>query len=144
MSPDLREVISGCVVALNSPQPSEAGPEYAAARSGMVMMLLALAGQEAERAAAASAWENAAMRDLFGDASGAYDAALSGRLAAAAGQADGDFTLTALDAANADLRRTLIALHEAIEARGDTAWDRRILDLYRRMAQARRLDLAGP
>ncbi len=44
------------------------------------------------------------------------------------------FTVPALDAANARLRRLLIALHERVEAAGDAAMNRKILALYVRMA----------
>ncbi|MHB8530550.1 MAG: hypothetical protein ACYC8V_13705 [Caulobacteraceae bacterium] len=141
MTPSLPELLEGCVLALGVPLPPEASGEYAQGRTGMVMTLLALAGQEAERAAGASAWENAALRDLFAGAARLYDADLEGRLSDLAAQADANFTLTALASANAELRRALIALHEAAEARGDPDLDRKILDLYRQIARAHRLDL---
>ena len=71
-------------------------------------------------------WENAALRTLLDDAAEA---------------GDGDYSLAALDAANAELRRRLIRLHAAAEAAGDTALDRRILALYREMATRRMLHL---
>ncbi len=128
MTPGLRELIAGCATALAVPQPPEAGADYAAARVGLVTMLLALAGYEAERAAAAAAAENAAISRVLGDAAPVYSA---------------DQTLPALDAANADLRRRLIDLHAAAEARGDDRLDRAILELYGEMAAGRRLDLAA-
>jgi len=63
-------------------------------------------------------------------------------LARAAAGVDDDLSWTALDLANADLRRQLIGLHEAVEARGDAALDDAILALYVEMARLRRLDLA--
>nr|MBA3812477.1 hypothetical protein [Caulobacteraceae bacterium] len=72
---------------------------------------------------------------------GARDEPLAGALARAGAGADADVALSALDLANADLRRLLIALHETVEARGDTALDAEILALYRAMAHARRLEL---
>ena len=54
-----------------------------------------------------------------------------------------DFRLSKLDADNADLRRRLIAAHEAAEARGDVEADRGFLDLYKAMADARHLDIPG-
>ena len=83
------------------------------------------------------------MRALFVRAAPKYDVKLGGRLRQAASGVDADFTWAGLDAANADLRRVLIALHEAVEAAGDRRQDREILNLYRDMARARRLDLAG-
>jgi hypothetical protein len=143
MTPALRDILTGCIVALSAPQPPEAGADYAAGRATIVIGLLSLAGQEAERGAAAVAWENAALRDLFARAAPTYDAALGGKLARQAGEVDADFTLTALASANATLRRSLIELHEAAEARADLTLDRDILDLYRKIAAAHRLDLAG-
>ena len=106
-------------------------------------MLAVLAAQEAERGTAARLWENGAMRALFADAAGAWDGPLGGALARAAAARDEDMSLSALTAANADLRRSLIALHEAVEAAGDAALDRRILALYVEMAAARHLDLGA-
>jgi hypothetical protein len=123
--------------------PPEASHDYAAARLGMINMLAGLAAQEAERGAAALIWENGALAALFGAAAAQYDDALDGRLGAASIAAQPDLALSALGARNADLRRTLIALHEAVEARRDRTLDLEILDLYRRMAHARHLDLPG-
>ncbi len=61
----------------------------------------------------------------------------------AARETDTDLSLTALDAANARLRRLLIELHTRVEDAGDTALDRAILALYVRMAEGRRLQLGG-
>ncbi len=141
MTPTLGDILIGCVVALNMPQPPEAGPEYAAGRAAIVMGLLSLAGQEAERGAGAVAWENAALRDLFQKAAPAYDGDVEGNLSRQAAQVDADLSLSALAAANAELRRTLIALHQAVEARADDALDREILSLYRQVAHAHRLEL---
>ena len=52
-----------------------------------------------------------------------------------------NLSLAALDAANARLRLALIGLHEAVEAKGDTARHHAILRLYARMADLRRLDM---
>jgi len=54
---------------------------------------------------------------------------------------DGDYSLSALDTANAKLRRLLIRLHEAAESSGDNELDRRILKLYREIARRRELHL---
>jgi hypothetical protein len=103
--------------------------------------LNAFAAQEAERGVAVRLEENALIRALLGRAADRYGAALGGRLGAAAESQDLDLTWSALDAANAELRRILIALHEAVEAAGDTALDHEILILYRDMAHLRRLEL---
>ncbi|HWA60095.1 MAG TPA: hypothetical protein VG939_01910 [Caulobacteraceae bacterium] len=141
MTPSLPEILRGQAVALSTPMPPEATGDYMAGRFGMLASLAILASQEAERGPAARVWENNALRQLFGRVAGAYDARLDGRLSAAAATADTEFTWSALDAANADLRRVLIALHEAVEAANDAALDREILALYRDMAHERRLEL---
>jgi hypothetical protein len=143
MTPSLPVILMGQVASLSAPAPAEAAGDYAVSRGGMVAMLLMLAAQEAEHGPAARVWENGALRALFADAAGAYDEALGGVLSAAAGTSDGVVGWSALDGVNADLRRLLIALHEAAEARGDAALQRRILDLYVEMAKARHLDLPG-
>ena len=68
-----------------------------------------------------------------------FDAALAGRLSAAAREVDEDLGVPALDAANARLRGLLIELHQAVEAARDTATDAKILALYVRMAAGRRM-----
>lgn len=141
MTPSLPDILLGQSLALAAPQPPEAGGDYMAGRLGMIALLCALAAQEAERGIAARLWENQALRDLFARAAGAYDAALAGALAAAGAGADTDLAWSALDAVNAELRRRLIALHEAVEGRGDAARDAEILALYGAMAHARRLEL---
>ena len=141
MTPTLPEILRGEAIALSTPLPPEAGGDYAAGRMGMISTLAVLAAQEADRGPAARIWENGVIRAMLGQAAGAYDAGLNGALAKAAVQTDTDFTWTGLDTANAALRRLLIALHEAVEAAGDQATDRAIIDLYGRMAHERRLDL---
>ena len=141
MNPTLPEVLIGQAVALAAPQPPEASGNYMAARIGMVAMLATLAAQEAQRGPAARVWENAALRTLLGRAIDAYDGELSGRLAVAAATTDGDQAWSTLDAANAALRRGLIALQEAAEYRRDSATQSEILALFVEMARARHLDL---
>ena len=142
MTPSVQEVMRGCAAALAQPPSADAGPDYLASRVGMISMLANLAAQEADHAAAAAIAENADIRALFASAT-AYDGALGGRLGAAAREVDGDLSLTALETANAGLRRLLIELHERVEDVGDAATDRAILALYVRMAQGRRLVLGG-
>ena len=126
MTPALPDILTGQMISLLTPLPPEAGPEYQAGRAGLLAMLAALAAQEAERGVAARVWENGAIRDLLGEAG-----------------EDADLSWRALDSANADLRRKLIAAHEAAEQSGDRPLQARILELYREMAKARRLQLPG-
>ena len=140
MRPNVNDVLQGFAAALASPPSPEAGAAYAASRAGMLIMLVSLAAQEAERGPAATLAESAAIRSLLGRAL-AHDEALGGVLRAAAGESEADFTTTALDAANARLRKVLIALHEHVEAVGDAELDREIIALYGEMARGRRLQL---
>ena len=140
MTPSVREVLQGCAITFAAPPPADAGPEFGASRRGIATMLIMLAAEEAEREAGAAIVENAAIRALF-DRAGAYDAALAGRLKAAAAAKDESLTIPALEAANADLRRLLIELHSRIEEAGDVALDAEILALYVAMAHGRRLSL---
>jgi hypothetical protein len=139
MTPALPTLLIGQAVALGAPAPPECLGDYAASRAGLVATLLVLAAQEAERGPAARAWENGALRSLFEAAEREYRDVLG----AGPPPADGAGTWSGLDAENADLRRRLIALHEAAEARRDATLQRRILALYVDMAHARRLELPG-
>ncbi|HEY2051759.1 MAG TPA: hypothetical protein VGH03_20650 [Caulobacteraceae bacterium] len=143
MTPSLPTILMGQVATLSAPAPPEASGDYAVSRAGMVSMLLMLSAQEAERGPSARVWENGALRAVLSEAASAYDEALGGVLSSAGGVTDGDGGWSALDGANAELRRRLIALHQAAEARSDAALQRRILDLYVDMAHARRFDLPG-
>jgi hypothetical protein len=141
MTPVLADILAGQAAALGAPQPPEALGDYVAGRLGLVSMLARLAAQEAERGPAARTLENSAMRSLYARVADDYAAALEGRLANAASRPPRGYAWSQLDADNADLRRLLIDLHEAAEARGDKALDQEILELYVSMALARRLDL---
>jgi hypothetical protein len=140
MTPNVRDVLQGVVVALSTPPSPEVGMAYLASRTGMVGTLAMLAAGEADRAAGDAIAENAAIRALFAEA-GAYDQ--DGALAAAAKETDADLSVPALDAANARLRRLLIGLHERVEAADDVAMNRKIVALYVAMAQIRRMTLGG-
>ncbi|MFI4935229.1 MAG: hypothetical protein ACHP7N_11455 [Caulobacterales bacterium] len=141
MTPSAREILEGCAAGMAAPVPPEASGEYLAGRMQLFGLLQHLASLEAERAPSDCRAENVAIRALFAEA-GRHDAALGGALGRAAVEVDGaDLDIEALDAANAQLRRQLIALHERVEEAGDAALERQILGLYCRMAAGRRMDL---
>ncbi len=137
MTPSLPDILVGNFLCVAEPPPPESAGEFMAGKVGVVALLSLLAAQEAERGLSARVWENTTLRAVLLDAAPVYGEVF----AEAADAADGDFTLAVLDRANATLRRALIALHEAVEAAGDTARDHAILRLYREMAHARRLDM---
>ena len=132
MNPALPDLLLGLAGAISAPAPPEAGGDYAAARLGLVAMLLVLAAQEAERGPAARQWENEAIAALLVK----HGSDGQGPLAT-----DAAMTWSALDAQNAELRRGLIALHERAEAQNDQGLQRTILALYQEMADSRRLTL---
>jgi hypothetical protein len=140
VTPNVRDVLQGVTVALATPPSPDVGAAYTMGRVGMVGTLVMLAAAEADRAAGDALAENAAIRALFAEAS-AYDA--EGALASAAAEIDADLSVPSLDAANARLRRLLIGLHERVEAAGDAQMNRKIVALYVRMAQIRRMALGG-
>ena len=123
MSPTLSEILRGCFVALATPPAEAQAGAFLQARTGTIALLNFLAAQEAERCPVADATEGEAIATLLTDARGA------------------GYATSATTHDNASLRRALIALHEEVEARGDAHFDRRILRLYRQMADARQLDL---
>ena len=98
----------------------EIGPaitvDYLQRGAGVAAMMLQMAAEEFDRAAARRAEENAALRALFRDAAAAVgDAALGARLRAAAEGTDADLRVTALERANQALRGLLVELHARLE-----------------------------
>lgn len=137
MTPTVPELLQGNFIALIEPPPPESSGDFLQSRVAVTGMISLLCAQEAERGIAARVWENGAIRALLSDAAPTYGAAF----AEAANGEDTDLSLAAMDAANAALRRALIALHIAVETARDAALDTVIRRLYVQMAEARRLDL---
>lgn len=133
MTPSLPDILVGNFMCMIDPPPPEQQGEFMAGKVAVVALLSLLAAQEAERGVAARVTENAAIQALIDEAAGDYS------VEPVAGT--DDLSISALDAVNAWLRQALIRLHEAVEARGDTARHHAILRLYARMADLRRLDM---
>ncbi len=133
MTPSLPDILVGNFMCMIDPPPPEQQGEFMAGKVAVVALLSLLAAQEAERGVAARVTENAAIQALIDEAAGDYS------VEPVAGT--DDLSISALDAVNARLRQALIRLHEAVEARGDTARHHAILRLYARMADLRRLDM---
>lgn len=144
MTPTTPELLIGVLAAFAEPAPPESAGEFMAGRIGVVGMISLLAAQEAERGIATRVEENRAIRALFSRFNRNWDSALGGQLSWAARGGDGDLTLTALDAKNAELRRTLIALHAAVDTSGrpdTTPLQGELLHLLKHMAELRALHL---
>jgi hypothetical protein len=137
MTPTAADLLNGCILTLATPPRLEDAGVFATARVRTVALINKLVAIECADGAAVRIWENAALRSLIAEAAPKY-AVLSG-LAVETG--DGDYSLAALDAANANLRQLLINLHEVVELSRDIELDRRILRLYREIARRRELYL---
>lgn len=115
---------------------------YAQASASLTGFLLTFCAQDYENGADLRAKENADMRALFAELGPRVgDAALRAKLEAAAAGRDASLKISALDAANAELRTLLIALHETIEP--DAAANARVWAVLRAMADRRVLKLPG-
>lgn len=131
MTPTTNELLVGNFMALAVPPPPESMGEFLSGRVSVVGLISLLAAQEAENGVAVRVWENGAIADLLAKAGASVPRAAD----------PSDLSVTALDAHNAELRRLLIAAHEAAELQGNLALDREILSLYQAMADRRILVL---
>ena len=105
-------------------------------------LLMKFAAREYERGADIRFAENADMRALFAAlAPNIGDAGLRAELMTAAATTDTSLTISALNAANAELRRLLIALQIHLEDLGDHTAQRRIWDALNVMASRRVVSL---
>lgn len=144
MNPTVPELLIGSLVAMSEPPEAEATGDFAAGRMGVLGLISFLCAQEAETGAAVRHAENDAIRALFAVAAREeWARELAGELRPLAEGQDRDFTLTGLDAANADLRRVLIRLQMVVEQSGHPDRERRILALLLEHARARSLKLPG-
>lgn len=134
MTPSLPDILVGNFMCMADPGPPEQQGEFMAGKVGLVALLSLLAAQEAERGVAARVEENALIRAML-------QAAVADYGLAADWPATDALTIAALDGVNAALRKALIGLHEAVEAREDWPRHHAILRLYVKMAALRRLEL---
>ena len=137
MTPGANDLLIGCIKALTAPVAPEDAGLFTTARMRTVASLNRLVALECAQGAAVRVAENAAIRALIAQAGRRY--AMLAQQAVAIG--DGDYAIEMLDAANAGLRLLLIDLHEKAERAGDGDLDRKILQLYRAMAERRELVL---
>ncbi len=105
-------------------------------------LLMKFAAREYERGADIRAAENGDIRALFAELGGqVHDETLNLRLAEAAASCDASLTISALDAANVELRRLLIALHVQLEDTGAREGEKRVWGLLKTMAARREMPL---
>jgi len=116
-------------------------PGYGQGSATTTAVLLLMVAQEFNRGAAVRKAENDAMRALFADVAERMPASLAPTLRSAAGGQDTDLSVSALDAANATLKRLLLEVHSAAEAGGDRVLDHRIIRLMQGWAAQRQVFL---
>lgn len=112
--PDVLADLAGLVIRNASP---DVDPADRGSALGLSAMLLGIAAQEWDRAAARLVGENRAIRELLSEAPDALgEGALADRLRGLSTGQDEDLRISALEAANATLRAALIDFHAAVEA----------------------------
>ncbi len=147
MNPTVSELLIGNLVTLSEPPPPESAGDFMTGKVTVVALLSFLCAQEAENGAAVRTSENAHIRALFAEA--AADGWAPGHTALLAELAhgrDADLRLSALDQANAELRRALITLQTEVEndpSRTARPREARIMALLVEAARARALMLPG-
>ncbi|HEV2562184.1 MAG TPA: hypothetical protein VGT78_08565 [Rhizomicrobium sp.] len=118
---------------------------YAQGAVSLVAFMMILSAQEYERAADIRVAENNDVRALFKSlAAQVGDAELKAKLETAAATADSSLKISALDAANYELRRLLISLHIYMESQpGENARaaEKSIWQTLRALADRRALKL---
>ena len=147
MKPDVDRFLDVAALHLMTRTGAALPPGYEQSSIGVLAVMLAEVKQEFERAAARRVEENAALRELFGEAAlGVTDPSLRGRLEEAARGRDESLLVSDLEASNAALRALLIELHAYVEESASPA-ARRIEDaIWRELVastERRRLGLGA-
>jgi hypothetical protein len=111
--------------------------KFAGETARLAGMLLGIAADWVDDAAAIRAAENAALRALFADAGSVVtDASLATRLADAAGSVDPGLKISELDRESNRLRALLVELHAHVESH-ETEFSQRIWRLLETLETAR-------
>lgn len=147
MNPEADKILSTSSMRLATVVAPALSDGYAQASLGLTNLLLALVGKEYERGADIRASENSDIREAFAELTPLVaDNALKAKLASAAREKDASLRISALNAANYELRRLLTQLQEHLEEQDGAkarAGEKRIWQLLKTIA-ARRLVSLGP
>jgi hypothetical protein len=139
MKPEADDILGTAADQLMGQIAPNLGAAYLQGALAVQALLMKFAAREYERGADIRAAENADMRALFAElAPKAGDTDLRAQLEAAAATHDSSLTISALNTANADLRRLLIALQTHVENAGDRDAQHRVWDVLK-AASARRV-----
>ncbi|HEX2590256.1 MAG TPA: hypothetical protein VHL34_02110 [Rhizomicrobium sp.] len=140
MRPEISELLRTTGMQL----PGLAAPTgYAQASAGLITGMLMISAAHYDRAAEIRVMDNGEMRALFGTlAGGVKDAGLRASLEAAATSRDESIRVSALNAANAELRKLLIALQTHLEDAGDVDGQKQVWAVLQASAERRMLSVA--
>ncbi|MFN3521753.1 MAG: hypothetical protein ACK4YQ_05860 [Phenylobacterium sp.] len=117
MTPKIPDVLHELAALVARNAMPDVDPADRASALGLSSMLLSIAAQEWDRAAARLVEENAMIRALLAEAPGALgEGELGERLWDLSASQEQDLRICALEASNAVLRAALIELHAALEA----------------------------
>lgn len=146
MKPDVPVALQKLSMTLLTQVAPAVGVDYLQRNTGIAAIMLGMAAEEWDRAAARRVEENAALRALFASAAPEVgEAALREHLEEASRETDGDLRLSALDASNHRLRALLIRLHahlETLESPGARRFEDAIWAELRRSTERRAFALA--
>ncbi|WP_298692788.1 hypothetical protein [uncultured Sphingomonas sp.] len=121
MSLTLETSLNGIAHALETRIAPVLDDPFACEAARLAVILTRISALAVNDAAAIRAEENAWLRTLFAEATASVDDDLAIQLREAAASVDPSIRISDLDRENARLRRVLIALHGAVEARRDHA-----------------------
>jgi hypothetical protein len=142
MKPDAQDILNKSADQLMGQLAPALNAQYSQGTAAIMSLLMKFAGREYERGADIRAAENNDMRALFAElAPRISDAALHKRLEDATATRDTSFAISALNASNHDLRRTLIALQIWIEDNGAHEDQRRVWSVLKASADRRAVSL---
>ncbi len=116
MRPLIPDVFATCAADLVMRVAPAITPEYHQGTIAMIATLLAIAGEEWDRAASWRVEENRSLRELFRASLSIAKGELRKRLAELSETRDEDLRISALTANNSALRAALIELHRYVES----------------------------
>lgn len=94
---------------------------FAVEATRLATLLVNIAANDIDDAAAARIWENASLRTVFGDAAALVTGSLAERLVEASRSVEPGYRISELDTENGRLRNLLVELHAMVEVREDAA-----------------------
>ncbi len=116
MKPDVDLTLQTIAASLMTEVAPKISDDYTQRNSMLTAMLLQIAAEEWDRAAARRVEENGALRRLFAEAAAEIeDRELRGRLEAASGEVEESLRIADLNRSNDGLRALLIELHAHLE-----------------------------